>query len=86
MLTVFSDKRGSLVQDVQHRQGRVFCPTLKKTAFIEKTGISLVGQKTKIFSLHRTVLVFLEYFKIAFTKYKPSFVPVFSVKSNVGSC
>lgn len=55
----------------QTYKGRVFCPTLKKTAFTEKTGISLGGQKTKIFSLHRTVLVSLEYFKIAFTKYKP---------------
>lgn len=87
MLTAISDKCGSLVQDIQHTyKGRVFCPTLKKTAFTEKAGISLVEQKTKIFSLHRTVLVSLEYFKIAFTKYNPSFVTVFSEKPNVGSC
>lgn len=48
----------------QIHKGRVFCPTLKKTAFTEKTGISLVEQKPKIFSLHRTLLVSLEYFNI----------------------
>lgn len=64
MLTVISDKCGAGHSTLPYK-GRVFCPTLKKM------GISLAEQKTKIFSLHRTVSVSLEYFRIAKYKIQP---------------
>lgn len=56
---------------------RAFNTALQGQGFLsypEENGNLTGRKKTKIISLRRTVSVSLEYFRIAFTKYNPSFV------------